>query len=191
MTSDRPTGVRLIIAYKWLKALLQLGIAVMLFVGASRGLADSARVAGDRASRARGSRVERAAADALLRFVARPHDLVLVAAALAADAVVSVIEGWVLFRGYSWGPWVVVGATGSIIPFEIVALARHFNPTRFALFAVNVAIVVYLVRRVMSRRRVAEWTRGGAGAGAGRSSCDRCRAGAGRGARLGGVPGVR
>jgi uncharacterized membrane protein (DUF2068 family) len=166
MTSDRPTGVRLIIAYKWLKALLQLGIAVMLFLGASRGLADQL------ASLATGLRAHAVhawsatAADALLRFVARPHDLVLVAAALTADAVVSVTEGWVLFRGYSWGPWVVVSATSSIIPFEIVALARHFNPTRFGLFAINVAIVVYLVRRVMGGRRVAEWTRNGAGAGA-------------------------
>ena len=166
MTSDRPTGVRLIIAYKWLKALLQLGIAVMLFVGASRGLATQV---GSLATELRAHAVHAwsaAAADALLRFVARPHDILLVAAALAADAVVSVIEGLVLFRGYSWGPWVVVGATGGTIPFEIVAMARHFNATRFALFAVNVVIVVYLVRRVMSGRRVAEWTRGGAGAGA-------------------------
>jgi uncharacterized membrane protein (DUF2068 family) len=166
MTSDRPTGVRLIIAYKWLKALLQVGIAVMLVVGARRGLSTQL------ASLATGLRAHAAhawsaaAADALVRFVARPHDLVLVAAALATDAVVSIIEGWVLFWGYSWGPWVVVGATSSIIPFEIVALARHFSPTRFALLAVNVAIVVYLVRRVMSGRRVARWTRGGAGAGA-------------------------
>ena len=154
MTSDRPTGVRVIIAYKWLKALLQLGVAAMLFLGARRGLA--AQLA-SLATELRAHAVHAwsaAAADALLRFVARPHDLVLVATALATDAVVSVVEGWVLFRGYSWGPWVVVGATGSIIPFEIVALARHFNATRFALFAVNVAIVVYLVRRVMSGRRV-------------------------------------
>jgi len=167
MTSDRSTGVRLIIAYKWLKALLQLGIAVMLFLGASRGLAAQLT------SLATGLRAHAvhewsaAVAGALLRFVARPHDIALVAAALAADAVVSVIEGWVLFRGYSWGPWVVVGATSSAIPFEMVAMARHFSPTRFGLFAINVAIVVYLVRRVMSGRRVAEWMRGGTGAGAG------------------------
>jgi uncharacterized membrane protein (DUF2068 family) len=166
MTSDRPTGVRVIIAYKWLKALLQIGIAVMLFIGARRGLAPqlAALASGLRAHAAHAWSA--AAADAVLRFVARPQDLVLVAAALTADAVVSVIEGWVLFRGYAWGPWVVVGATGSIIPFEIVALARHFSPSRFGLFAANVAIVVYLVRRVMGGRRVAEWTRRGTGAGA-------------------------
>lgn len=166
MPTDRPTGVRLIIAYKWLKALLQIGIAVMLFIGASRGLATQLA---SLATELRAHAVHAwsaAAAGALLRFVAHPHDLVLVATALAADAVVSVVEGWVLFRGYSWGPWVVVGATASVVPFEIVAMAHHFNPTRFALFAINVAIVVYLVRRVMSGRRVAEWTRGGAGAGA-------------------------
>jgi uncharacterized membrane protein (DUF2068 family) len=164
MSSDRPTGVRLIIAYKWFKALLQLGVAVLLFVGASRGLADQLA---SLASELRAHAVHAwsaAASAALLRFVARPHDLVLVAAALAVDAIVSAIEGAVLFRGYSWGPWVVVGATGSTIPFEVVAMARHFSATRFALFAVNVAIVVYLVRRVMSGRRVAEWTRDGAGA---------------------------
>jgi len=166
MNSDRPTGVRLIIAYKWLKALLQLGIAVMLFLGARRGLATQlASLATELRAHAVHAWSDAAAA-ALLRFLARPHDLVLVAAALAADAVVSVIEGWVLVQGYSWGPWVVVGATGSTIPFEIVALARHFNATRFGLFAINVAIVVYLVRRVMVGRRVAGWTRGGAGAGA-------------------------
>jgi uncharacterized membrane protein (DUF2068 family) len=166
MTSDRPTGVRLIIAYKWLKALLQVGIAVMLFVGASRGLTTQLA---SLATALRAHAVHAwsaAAADALLRFVARPHDLILVATALAADAIVSIIEGWVLFRGYAWGPWVVVGATSSIIPFEIAALARHFGPTRFALLAINFIIVVYLVRRVMSGRRVAAWTRGGAGAGA-------------------------
>lgn len=165
-TSERPTGIRLIIAYKWLKALLQIGIAVMLFIGVRRGLATQLT---SLATELRAHAVHAwsdAAAAALLRFLARPQDLVLVATALAADAVVSVIEGWVLLQGYSWGPWVVVGATGSTIPFEIIALTRHFSPARFALFAVNVVIVVYLGRRAMSRRRVAAWTPRGAGTGA-------------------------
>jgi uncharacterized membrane protein (DUF2068 family) len=152
VTSERPAGVRIIVAYKWMKVVLELAIAAMLFFGARRGLAAHLTAL---ATELRAHAVHAwsdAAVSALLRFLERPHDLLLVAGALTADALVALVEGWVLFRGYTWGPWVVVGATGSTIPFEILALAHRFSVARFAFFSVNVAIVAYLVRRVVSRR---------------------------------------
>ena len=69
------------------------------------------------------------------------------AAALGLDGVVSFFEGWVLLRGYRWGPWVVVGATGAFVPYELVSLARHLHAGRVLLVMLNIAVVIYLARR--------------------------------------------
>src|SRR5262245_56215200 len=117
--------MQLIIAYKWGKSVLQLAAAAVLFHGARHGLdASLASLAAQLRAHAVHAWTD-AAASALSRLAGNPHDLFVVAAALAGDAVVSTVEGWVLLRGYTWGPWLVIGATGSALPFEVIALARH------------------------------------------------------------------
>jgi uncharacterized membrane protein (DUF2068 family) len=67
--------------------------------------------------------------------------------ALGADGTLTAIEAWALQRGRWWGPWLVVLATGALLPFELFELTRSPRLSRFLLLAANVAVVVYLARR--------------------------------------------
>jgi uncharacterized membrane protein (DUF2068 family) len=73
--------------------------------------------------------------------------------ALVADGAFSLLEGWALLHGRWWGPWLVVVGTGSLLPFEVVALARGLHIVRAMLLLVNVAIVAYLARKALRERR--------------------------------------
>ena len=55
------------------------------------------------------------------------------------------VEGIGLILGYHWAEYLVIVATGSLIPFEIYEIARKLSLVRVALFVVNVAIVIYLI----------------------------------------------
>jgi uncharacterized membrane protein (DUF2068 family) len=93
---------------------------------------------------------------AFARLVVRaagPRGFWTVVTALYADGFMSLLEGWALLHGHWWGPWLVVVATGSLLPFEVVAFARHPHAVRAALFAANVAIVWYLARQAIRERR--------------------------------------
>jgi uncharacterized membrane protein (DUF2068 family) len=72
-----------------------------------------------------------------------------VVAALVGDAIVSGIEGWALARGYGWAQWLVVAATSLLLPLELSELARKTTIGRLLLFATNLAITLYLLRRAM------------------------------------------
>jgi uncharacterized membrane protein (DUF2068 family) len=73
--------------------------------------------------------------------------------ALLADGSLTLVEGWALFHGHWWGPWLVVVATGALLPLEVVSLVRHPRIVRLLLLLVNVAIVVYLARTALRERR--------------------------------------
>jgi uncharacterized membrane protein (DUF2068 family) len=92
----------------------------------------------------------------LLVRVASRRGLWIVTLALVADGTLTLIEGWALLRARWWGPWLVVVATGSLLPFEVAALARGLHPSRVALLAVNLAIVLYLTRKALRERRERE-----------------------------------
>jgi uncharacterized membrane protein (DUF2068 family) len=67
--------------------------------------------------------------------------------ALGADGTLTAVEASALRRGRWWGPWLVVLATGALLPFELVALVRSPHLGRSLLLATNLAIVAYLARR--------------------------------------------
>jgi uncharacterized membrane protein (DUF2068 family) len=148
-----PTGLRLIVTYKLTKAVLQVAAAVLLFYGAAHGL--NARLT-DFAEKLREHAVHawsNVFAAALLRFTHSRHSLGFTAYALLADAVLSSVEGWAISRGHTWGEWLVVVMTASLIPFEIWALMHHIRFGRVVLLILNVAIVTYLIRNIRFRRR--------------------------------------
>jgi uncharacterized membrane protein (DUF2068 family) len=62
------------------------------------------------------------------------------------------VEGIGLILRYHWAEYLVIVATGSLIPFEIYEIARKFTLVRVALFVVNVAIVFYLIA-ILSKDR--------------------------------------
>ena len=55
--------------------------------------------------------------------------------------------------GYSWGRWLVVGATATLLPLELFEILQRPRPARVLVFVINAAIVVYLVRLAGRARR--------------------------------------
>jgi len=151
MRERRPPGVWLIIAYKLVKGGAEVMLAVVLttlvFAGRTKGIFDVAEQLRHHLTGAWSNRVA-----ALTTALAVPRRLWTVVAALALDAMLTLLEGLALVRGAWWGPWVVVVATSALLPFEIVALVRHVHAGRVVLLVVNVVIVVYLARRALAER---------------------------------------
>ncbi len=149
-STNHGVGLRFIVAYKLLKAGLELVIGVVL-------LALSRHVTNELHAIANALHEHAVAAWSLMlsaRLVGlatRKH-VVLVGAASILDAVVSYVEGWSLHRRYRWSRWLVVVATGSLVPFEIASLVRHFTVVRLLVLLLNAWIVIYLVRHRLTAR---------------------------------------
>jgi len=148
-------GERVIATYKTLKGALQLALAgaviVVVLTGHVAALHDVAAEVGHHASRAWSI----ALAHAIVASVT-PHGLNALALALALDGVLTSLEAWALRRGHGWGRWMVVVATGSLMPFELMAFARYRHWTEIAAFALNFVIVAYLAKRAVACHRDAK-----------------------------------
>jgi uncharacterized membrane protein (DUF2068 family) len=144
-------GERAIATYKTLKGALQLvvagALAIVIVTGHDATVGDVVTELAHHASRAWSI----ALAHAVARGVTR-RGLQLTAFALAADGVLTSFEGWALRRGHAWGRWMVVIATGSLLPFELFAFARGRHWMELAAFALNFTIVAYLAHRATGRR---------------------------------------
>ena len=68
-------------------------------------------------------------------------------------AALHTVEGIGLILGYHWAEYLVIVATGSLIPFELYEIARKLTLIRVTLFVVNVAIVIYLIYILRKDRR--------------------------------------
>ena len=62
-------------------------------------------------------------------------------------AVLMGTEGVGLYLRKRWARWFTIGATSSLIPIELYEIARQVHPLRVIVLVLNVAIVIYLVRR--------------------------------------------
>jgi len=158
--STKPAGVRLIMGYKFGKAILQTLAGIVLLYGVTHGLAAALTNFADKLREHAVHAWSNVVAAALLRLTDRRHSLWLATYALFGDALLSTLEGWALWRGYAWGSWLIVGATACLLPFEIRALAHHIRVGRVILFLLNLAIVAYLLRRVEGERLEARARRG-------------------------------
>jgi uncharacterized membrane protein (DUF2068 family) len=148
----RERGLLVIIVYKLVKGSLWLIFAGTMLVLMRMGLGD--RLLGlAHHLRLHAHPWSLALADVAVRASSR-RALWTITVALVADGVLTLVEGWSLLHGRWWGPWLVVVATGSLLPFEIVALARHRHVIRAVVLAVNIAIVVYLSRKAAREHRL-------------------------------------
>jgi uncharacterized membrane protein (DUF2068 family) len=137
----------LIIAYKIGKGALWLVFAAMILLAMHFGLED--RLLGFAEALRHHSRAWSLELATIVVRAATRRGLWTITVALIADGAFSLLEGWALLHGHWWGPWLVVAGTGSLLPFEVVALARHLHPVRAVLLVVNLAIVAYLARKAM------------------------------------------
>jgi uncharacterized membrane protein (DUF2068 family) len=60
-------------------------------------------------------------------------------------------EGTGLWLRKRWGEWLTVIITGSLVPIEIYEVHRHPSWPKVVVFALNVAIVVYLIYHMRGR----------------------------------------
>jgi uncharacterized membrane protein (DUF2068 family) len=146
----RPVGLRLIIGYKLVKALLVLGVAAFLTFDPR----EAARAAIAFAHELMESGALLSRAGRWVGLHVSQKDLHHAAALAWLDGTTTLAEGWLLFRGKPWGEWIVVAALAALVPFEAVSLERRPGPIKGLVMALNVAVVAYLaVRRVRERSR--------------------------------------
>jgi uncharacterized membrane protein (DUF2068 family) len=151
----REPGLIVIITYKLVKGVLWLVLAATIVVMMRMGLGDHL-LGLARHLRLHAHHWSLALANLVVKASSR-RSLWRIAFALVADGSVTLLEGWSLLHGRWWGPWLVVVATGSLLPIEVYALVRHPHVVRALIFVVNIAIVVYLARkavREMHERRL-------------------------------------
>jgi uncharacterized membrane protein (DUF2068 family) len=147
----RERALSLIIAYKLIKGGLWFAFAAVIVGAMHLGL--EGRLIGFAAQlRHHPAAWSLALGDVLVRAATRRR-LWTITVALIADGAVSFVEAWALIHGHWWGPWLVVVATASLLPFEVLALARHPHPVRAVVLLLNLAIVVYLARKAVRERR--------------------------------------
>jgi uncharacterized membrane protein (DUF2068 family) len=150
--TPRPFGVRLIAVYKAVKAVAEVVLAIALVALAASGEVEAVRELAVRLRHDVASRWSLLAGRAL-GALASARGVHLVELGLVLDGAISALEGWSLWRGYRWGPWLVVAATALPLPLELVELARSHRASRLALAVANAAVVGYLVRRIAVERR--------------------------------------
>jgi uncharacterized membrane protein (DUF2068 family) len=78
-------------------------------------------------------------------LILSPTTIKLVAGGLAGFAVIELIEGIGLWLARRWGEYFAMVATSLGVPYEIYELSSKITVTKSLLFAVNLALVLYLV----------------------------------------------
>jgi uncharacterized membrane protein (DUF2068 family) len=71
--------------------------------------------------------------------------LTLVAAGVTGYAIVALVEGIGLWMGRRWGEYFAMIATSIGLPLEIYELTRQVSALDLVIFAINLALVLYLV----------------------------------------------
>lgn len=81
-----------------------------------------------------------------------PVRLRLASVASFVYAALFLTEGTGLLLHKYWAEWFTVIATGSLIPFEIYEIVKETTAIRVGTLIANIAVVVYLVVRIVRRR---------------------------------------
>jgi len=139
-----------IAVFKFVKAILFVLAALGAFGLMQRSVAEQARDWGSALAFTSGQHLVRT----VVTFLTGLSRAKIGALGLGAlfYAVLFTTEGIGLWRERRWAEYLTVIATGSLIPFEIWEIAHRPTPLRFATFAVNVAVVIYLVFRLRRPR---------------------------------------
>ena len=139
-----------IAVFKVVKALLFLLAALGAFGLMQQHVADYAREWGSALAFTSGQKIARTAIT-FLTGLSRSKIAALGVVALFYSALFAT-EGIGLWRERRWAEYLTVIATGSLIPLEIWEIVHRPTPLRFATFAVNVAVVIYLIVRLRRPR---------------------------------------
>src|SRR5262249_6931006 len=83
-----------------------------------------------------------------------PRTLEAVSAGTAVYAILLLTEGVGLWLQQRWAEYFTVVVTASLIPLELYEVAGRPTVTNFAVLGSNIAIVAYLVSRVLRAQRI-------------------------------------
>jgi uncharacterized membrane protein (DUF2068 family) len=85
-------------------------------------------------------------------FRVTPNQLKALSVGTFIYASLFLTEGTGLLLGKRWAEYLTIITTGGLIPLEVYELVKNFTAIKVAVMLINVAIVVYLVRRVRRTR---------------------------------------
>ncbi len=139
-------GLRLVIGYKFIKAMAEFLAGASLLILGSVGLAEKLTYVAQAIRRHATEGWSISLAERLID-VSTAHHVFVVAVAVIFDGTVTLVEGWALHRRYRWSRWLVLSTTSLLLPFEAVTLIRHPSAGRVVLLLVNALIVAYLIPR--------------------------------------------
>lgn len=139
-----------IAVFKFLKAILFILAALGAFGLMQHGVAERAREWGSALVFTSGQHLIRRSI-AFVTGLSREKIGALGLVALFYAALFAT-EGTGLWLERRWAEYLTVIATGSLIPFEVWEIVHGPTPMRFAAFALNVAVLVYLILRLRRPR---------------------------------------
>jgi len=147
-------GLKLIVAYKLIKAALGWVLTgVLLHEHLHHRIATVAeRVAAWFANLGELGGVGVAISEWISREVTG-RNIELAIGLVALDALSTSLEGVGLHYRQRWAAWLVVVATSFLIPFEAWGFIHKHTALRASILVINLAILVYLVRRVLMQHR--------------------------------------
>ena len=136
-----PFGLKVIIAYKFIKGPLSLSLALLLTFAPDRSFGFARHLLAQLSDL--GPVMARAS-----HWLERQLTYGLVGKAMILawlDGSSTIIEGILLYTGKPWAEWVVVAVLSALIPFELAHFFRHPNAGRASVVLINVLVVAYLV----------------------------------------------
>jgi uncharacterized membrane protein (DUF2068 family) len=154
MKSSKDRLIRLIAAFKLLKAGLLIALGVGAFKLLHKDIGDVAEhwaeaLRLDPANRFFDAALERASH-------LHPEQIKKLGLGSFIYAGLFLTEGvglWLLKR---WAEWLTVIITSSLLPIEIYEIHRHPTAVKWGVLALNLAIVAYLIYHVRSQKPVSE-----------------------------------
>jgi uncharacterized membrane protein (DUF2068 family) len=142
--------IRLIAAFKLLKAILLIAVGV----GALKLLHQDAAGALDRWAAMLGFDPGNQYVDSALQKLANlpPNKIKGLGVGSFVYAGLFLIEGIGLWMVRRWAEWFTVIVTSSLVPVEIYEIHRHPSPLKILVLIINLAVVGYLANRIRNSR---------------------------------------
>lgn len=138
-----PRTLALIAAFKFVKSLFLVVVAILLFrLGHPQAIESFVHWVGTLQIATGHEFVGRA-----IRWLVGidAHTIALFGAIALVYATLYAIEGYGLWENRNWAKYLTVVSTCLFIPVELWEMHRHFTPMKVVALVVNIAIVAYLV----------------------------------------------
>jgi uncharacterized membrane protein (DUF2068 family) len=150
MKSSNNAMIRLIAAFKLLKAIVLIAVGV----GALKLLHQDAASALDRWAAMLGFDPGNQYVDRALQKLANlpPNKIKGLGVGSFVYAGLFLIEGIGLWMVRRWAEWFTVIVTSSLVPVEIYEIHRHPSPVKILVLVINLAVAGYLVYRIRNPR---------------------------------------